>query len=1343
MKHTIAYFFSLVISIQSLANQKQNPALTIDKSMVISSEISNQQVSAFAEDAFGHIWISTIRGLNKFNINEYHQYFNTNDSLSISDNRINQVYTDSKNRLWVATINGISRYNDQDCFDQIPISSVSNNAIYFFENLDGKLFVSLNFEICVFNEQTQEFTPVIRNLDHKNFRTSCFVDYSNNIWVVTPWKVACYDSHNYKLIEEHERKRYTTFSYLDKTGKLWLASWSSLEIYDIKKGSYTSAPQTITEHPLLKDAIIHRMYPYNQSSLIIFTQKHGLFLFNTLNNNIIHQSESGFPFLVPDYEITAFYIDSQKNIWMGSFDQGYTVRYNYEERFNNNIYLQSKLNGLSIISVATDLNNNLWMVTRLEGIKIYRGDNHDLLSFPNSELFSFWETFQHKAKKVYIDQQNNIWILSDWMLVRSRFENNKIDVKNWYYFPTGILSVTEDAKGTIWLGGLDHNIYYLDKGMSTFQEFHLFGKEYNFTPIMITLSSGDVLLASFNHDLQIIKAENREILPIPIKHLIKKSLFIPVHLFEDAFGDVWIGTINNGIFRLNMAKKSIEPVNGIGCSDISSLTEDISGNIWVGTLFGLSKYDRTSQQFINFYSNDGIGGNQFNEQSVCRLPDNTLVFGGTHGLTLFNPQNIKYREDIPLLFEVLKIHNKIERPYHSKNIDKHLSFNPKITLEHYQNSFALSFSAIDYGKYERVKYAYKLEGFDKLWIEANNSREAYYSNVPAGRYTFRVKIYNDENTIKETQNEIKVHVKPAPWMSWPALTLYFLIFVFLLIFAVHMQHRITLNLNKARQAEREKEQEHKLNIMNMSFFANLSHEFRTPLTMIAAPVATLSKDVHIKGEAKQLIHIIQKSVNRMLRLVNQLMDFNKLENDTLKLKVKLCNIVEELRRSTDIFQLNAREKEIEFKTYGLEDNFETWLDADKLEKIMANLLSNALKFSNPGGNIGVSFDVIPLVEAKEIFPLTDRDDSTKWVKIIVSDTGKGIPHDKLEKVFERYYQLDNQSSDKYNWGTGIGLYFTRRLVELHHGYIKATNRDEAGVNFTFILPVSEMAYASEERKPDSEDPQNHKTLLSPESESTMELKPESKKDKPSLLIIDDDIDIVHYLKTLLSPQFEISYRFDADSAFKALKDIKPDLILCDVVMPGSDGYAFSRNVKDSLDFCHIPVILVTAKASVDNQVEGLNSGADAYVTKPFDPNYLLALINSQLSNRRKIQTMLVSATKTERLEKDILTPQDNNFMSELYQLMENELSNPELNINRMTDVLKISRTKFYYKVKGLTGENPAILFKTYKLNRAAEFILEGKMNISEIADITGFSTPSHFSVSFKKHFGVSPKNYRG
>ncbi|MDD2727000.1 MAG: response regulator, partial [Proteiniphilum sp.] len=359
----------------------------------------------------------------------------------------------------------------------------------------------------------------------------------------------------------------------------------------------------------------------------------------------------------------------------------------------------------------------------------------------------------------------------------------------------------------------------------------------------------------------------------------------------------------------------------------------------------------------------------------------------------------------------------------------------------------------------------------------------------------------------------------------------------------------------------------------------------------------------------------------------------------------------------------------------------------------------------------------------------------------VSDTGMGIPEDQQEKIFERYYQMNEHSQGVYNWGTGIGLYYARRLAELHHGYINAMNRPEgSGALFVYILPVGDNAYTADEKEISIET-QDEAFPIQADEQLSLQNMGQPTDDLPTILVVDDDTEIIHYLRSLLQGQYNITSRFDAESAYKSLQEKETDLVLSDIVMPGSSGIELCRMIKEDIQLCHIPVVLITAKATVEDQVEGLNTGADAYVTKPFDPNYLLALLKSQLSNREKIRNLLGKTTKTERITENVLSPQDNAFMTDLYQLMEMELSNPELNITRMTEMLQISRTKFYNKVKGLTGENPNVFFKKYKLNRAAELLSEGKYNISEVADMTGFATLSHFSASFKKHFGKSPSKY--
>ena len=737
---------------------------------------------------------------------------------------------------------------------------------------------------------------------------------------------------------------------------------------------------------------------------------------------------------------------------------------------------------------------------------------------------------------------------------------------------------------------------------------------------------------------------------------------------------------------------------------------------------GLNRIDCKTGKVTPFFKTDGTGGNQFNDRAACSLPNGELIFGGTHGVTIFNPERKQTVEKTRLVFEALKVHNQVMNPKKNGCIDSIMEKRPVIRLKHYQNSFSITYAALAYSDYERVNYAYKLDGFDDDWIDAGKRHEAYYANLPAGHYTLRVKAHSKGYQGFQAEDEIEIIVCPAPWNSWWAWVVYIAIAVMILGRIKAIRSRIVQNKLEMLKAQQEKEHEKKINAMNMSFFSNISHEFRTPLTMIAGPVGMLCDDKTLTSDKRKLLLIIQRSVARMLRLVNQLMDFNKLENDTLKLKVARADIIGQLQLISDVFKVNAEEKDITMRTEGLEDSFLMKLDCDKLDKIVSNILSNALKFTPKGGHICLSFDV---EEGNAV--------------IRVGDSGPGIPPSECENIFKRFYQLNNKQEGIYNWGTGIGLYFSRQLANLHHGSLTAGNAtDGHGAVFTLTLPTDETIYSPEElAMPDSQQtafPLNEQLpqILDEQAEN---------QDKPTVLVVDDDTEVVNYLQTLLMPYYNVTYKFDADSAYKSICESEPDVILCDVIMPGKDGYELCRAVKQNLQVCHIPMILVTAKATVENQVEGLNTGADAYITKPFDPKLMLAMIHSLLDNREKLKQLLTHSTQTtDKIEKE-LSPQDRAFMEQLYQVMEEGLSNAELDVAHLTASLHVSRTKLYYKMKGLTGANPSAFFKTYKLNRAAELIKEGKYTMSEVADMTGFSTPSHFSTSFKKQFGVSPSEY--
>ena len=1340
-KSSIAVFFLLLVCSCTQRNYIQESP---DGSRIVSDDISNQQITSFAEDAMGHIWIGTLRGLNKSVVHEYHQYFISDDSTGLCDNKIRKIFKDSKDRLWIATADGICLYTDQDGFKEIRNLSFSRNVVDIFEDSDGRIFLNMVISLQEYNPRSNQFETVIIDFDpERNFVNRCFLDQMNRIWSVTATSIRCFNTSTFEEIIHLKTEMFYSYVFMHNNGELWLVAGNRLSIFDTKTAKFIETPQAMKNHPVLSQSAINLIYAYSNSSLLINTQD-GVFLYDFVSGTVIHQSEDGFPFEVPDAIITTMFTDSQKNLWIGSLDQGYSVRHSYKKLFNNSTFLRLRTDQQSVTSVAQDKIGRIWFATQKIGLLMYNPTDKTINNIDVEKFFPENKYSPNRVARIFIDNDNAIWLMTDLnKLIKCRYEDGELREDAVFWMPfTSITCMTQDNNGTIYASGIGENIYTLAKGEKEFEIVPLYPKTFVYTTGLIKLWSGEILVASFAQNLRLINPENQSISEININKHINRAVFMPTVLFQDSGGDIWIGTLVNGLFRYRFKTKTIEAMEGVSCSDISDIQEDAQGNLWVSTLFGLSKYDRTVDKFTNYYKSDGIGGNQFNERSSCQLTSGTLIFGGTHGLTFFNPVDVTVRRNIPLLFEDLKIYDKLVIPGKNNSIDRHLSYRPDIRLKHDENSFSISFTALDYTEYERVRYYYMLDNFDKFWIDAGNNKNAYYSNLPSGKYTFRVKITNNDQTIDINENSINVIIVSAPWFSWWAQCFYLLTAMMVIFFIHKTRQRIIINKQAAEQSRVEKEQEQKVNKMNMSFFANISHEFRTPLTMISGPVNQLCDDASIRDENKKLLYIVQRSVNRMLKLVNQLMDFNKLDNDALKLKVKRTDITSEVFRLTEIFRINTNNKSISLNICGFEESFIAWTDSDKIDKIMGNLISNAVKFTPVHGSIDVLFDVITSNEASALFHLTSQDTGTEYIKLSVANSGENIPEVQLDKIFERFYQLNHQQKGAYNWGTGIGLYYARRLAELHHGYIKATNREGGGTVFTLIIPVDEQAYSSDERSPENDRQDEAFPLLTNDQYQLLDDAKSDAGERYTILVVDDDTEVAHYMKVLLSPYYRVVYRFDAASALQVVEKDAPDLILSDVVMPVTSGYDLCRTIKNNIHLCHIPVVLVTAKVTIENQVEGLNTGADAYVTKPFDPAYLLALLKSQLLNRENVRHLLGKTTKIDKIESNVLSPQDNAFMSELYKLMETELSDSELNITRMTDAMKISRTKFYYKIKGLTGLNPNVFFKTYKLNRAAEFLREGKHNMSEIADLTGFSTLSHFSASFKKQFDISPSEYK-
>ena len=610
-----------------------------------------------------------------------------------------------------------------------------------------------------------------------------------------------------------------------------------------------------------------------------------------------------------------------------------------------------------------------------------------------------------------------------------------------------------------------------------------------------------------------------------------------------------------------------------------------------------------------------------------------------------------------------------------------------------------------------------MEGFDPKWNTVYSEGHAYYSHLPEGKYTLRVKVAS--TTGETAERSVKVTVKPPWWMN--PLMRFFVYPVIVLLFiagVVYLWYKRMLGKQKLMAAVKEKEQEQMANEMNMRFFSNISHEFRTPLTLINGALSMIESRSN-----DRLLMIMRRNTQRMMRIINQLMDFNKLENGMLKLSVSKTDVTQLTSQIVEMFEATLKSKSMDCHEDFPAEAIISWVDTDKYEKVMVNLISNAIKYSSEG-----SFLTVRLSAEEEM--LTVR----------VEDGGIGVPEDKREEIFLRFYQLKH-SGRLPAIGTGIGLYYTKSLVELHHGQIRCMGNSPQGSIFTFSLPMNKDAYKSEEIQED-ETPISIDHLPASTSE-TSAAEPDKVKSSAKLLLVDDDTEVLNFLQLLLSPYYQIYTFKNALSAYREIETIEPDLILSDVMMYELDGYELCRMVKENATLCHIPVVLLTAKTRLEEQIHGLDCGASAYVTKPFSPQYLLSMVNSQLDNVRRIRQSLMSSTKVPVSEEKVMEESDKKFMDSFYKYIEEHISDAELQMNEVTVLFGMSRSKLFYKTKSLTGETPNAFFKAYKLNRAAEMIFEGKEKLSYIADITGFSSPSHFSSSFKKQFGCSPSEYKG
>lgn len=1298
----------------------------------ISQDISFLDINGFAEDSLGYMWIATLGGLDRYNGYDFlHFSHQASDSTSLLNDFVFSLLIDSSHNLWIGTSSGLNRYNyEKQCFENfsgkytVPIYSM-------FEAPDGKIWLATSSGAGYINKEKHHivFPNRIENVN------LLWKDKSQRLWMGLNEErgMAVRKTDREWKYFTLPRSRKVTCIYVDPQDKWWLGTDHGIVIFNPVTQTFEASVIPHSENEQLDKMQITFIKEIEPLKLLIGTTTDGFFYYDILSHTLQHNSPLRFnPQLSP--QLHTCFNDRQGNVWIGSYDKGFVVSKKNGSNFNTNQVLSNYFKGMFVTRILEDRDKNLWIATRYKGLYLYNSQEGIKREIQIPEK-GFLED-------IYIDSRKRIWIAFEHKLLRGNITQAGMVQIDRLFNIENVRVVKEDRLGNIWIGSWN-GLYKLTNdniGSKAPQKIYTAN-----IPDINVLHNGDILFSAFGKGVFRIKAKTTTAIPVQFPKRFNQIANNCVTIFEDMQHRIWLGTYGNG--ALCNKGKSFIPFSvstGLPNNNTLCIKEDRNGNIWLSTSHGISMISFINRQpkIKNYFKTDGTLGDQYHEKAGCKGYDGKIFFAGNHGITFFNPEDIKPNTDAPAInIEDLKIFNKSARPGQKDSpLQKDILFTKQVTLNHRQTTISIDYAGIDFLSPEKLAYKYKLEGFEKQWNNVGTFRRAAYSNLPAGKYTFYVSAINGDGIESVHSASLEIIVKPAPWFTWQAWLVYILGSIGLGIFMMRFFIKLRLNKQLAEIEHNEREREREMAQMKMTFFTNISHELRTPLTLISAP---LEKILSTQSDARSihLLNTISRNTKRLWQLANQIMDFSKVENGTLRLHVQHTEIIAQLRTIFEGFIYVAERKgiEISFRPHATE--MWIWADQDKIEKILYNLLSNAIKHTPHGESICLSTRIIDAEQVATAYTLPDKNSLQSYLEISVTDHGESIPENKMKSLFVRYQQIETSSGYKPDYsGNGIGLHYTKALVEAHRGYIKASIMPEGGMCFSFALSVDDI-YADKEKQEASE----ALFVTSPLREAVTE-KPQDATPKPhtyTLLIAEDNIELLDFIADLLSQEYSVIKAPDGKKAWEAVKRHTPDLVLTDVIMPGMSGYELCTAIKDNIDYCQIPVVMLTAKIVTADRIEGLDHGADAYICKPFDANELQLIIKNLLKHKDRLRRYFSTPGMQEQTPSDQpFLSADYIFLNKLNTLLESELSNPNLDIDDIATRLGYSRSVFYRRIKALTNIAPNDFLRTYRLKRAAEMLTSSSASLSEVSDRTGFSSYSYFSKVFKKQFGLSPKDYR-
>ncbi|TDQ08665.1 hybrid sensor histidine kinase/response regulator transcription factor [Pedobacter metabolipauper] len=1366
----VKQYLLLLIALCPLLSAASGPFL---KFTTISRDngLSNSTINCIVQDSKGFMWFGTNDGLNKYDGYQMMVYkYNAQNKSSISDNYIRHIYEDRQKNLWVGTSNGLNLFDrEKGIFitykHQVnkPGSLSDNSISSIHEDHYGNLWIgTYHGGLNIFNRQTKKFTVFKRNTGNQslNYVNYIFEDRDHNLWVAAGSGLNRFNYKTNKFSEEllipnfranirvmqqapngdfwigtensgiyvvstktkmirhldHIEKDASSIGsnsindlIFDHKGNLWVGCVNGgLNLLTPgSSGFHHYAEDPVNKPGALQQKTVSALFEDNQGNLWIGTHRGGVKLYAPKSQNFEFFQHEDSKNSLSYNDVKAFYEDPKGNIWIGT-DGGGLNKYNRSDNsfkhYRYNAFDKSSISCDAVLDIIDDNRGNLLIATWGGGLNVFNektGTFKRLLNNPNDNS----SISSNHVYKVLKDRKGNFWIgtynggLNRYNPDNHTFSKITRDPQNITSFlGYDIVSLNEDKKGNIWIGTDDAGLNCFDVTTNSFRHYFL-SKEKN-----------------------------------PIVEVI----------YTDSKGRVWAGQSGLYLYNEENDKFDLYPKNSILASEfIKGIVEDESGSLWISTLNGLFKFNPDKGTYKKYNKADGLQSEEFSANAFLKSRDGKLFFGGIRGFNSFYPQNILINNFIPKVYLTeFQIFNKKITPLDRNSpLKSDINTAKEIILKHDQSTFALSFAALNYTATSNNLYAYKLEGFDKQWISIGHDRKAFYTNIDPGTYIFKVKGSNNDGIWNNHETTITIIIRPPYWQTLWFRILTGLILITVAYYALSFKRK--LELDKLEKLKKEE-----LHQIQLQFFTNISHDLRTPLTLIMGRLERLIKE-DAGATAGRHFASLFKNANRLMNLINELMDFKKVESSALSLKVARGNIDVFIDEITDEFVVLAHEKQLSLSFKKNLTITDTWFDRQILEKIALNLIHNAIKYTSAGGKVTVEiadFQNMTVSSYKNELLIKNEHQSKQYLAIKVTDTGIGIDKDSLKHLFERYYRITES-----HLGSGIGLAFVKSLVALHKGEIYVYSEKNKGTEVIIKIPCLRDDYNESEIwnetlirsavRLESVIPVLQYTA-EPSSTAVDDLMEEVNTHtiKKHILIVDDNPEIIELLKDSLSNNYQISAAADGANGITKAKAEYPDLIISDIMMPGMNGIDFCRLIKEDLETSHIPFLLLTARDNIDSKIEGVESGADYYFSKPINFKLLCLTIKNIFEQRHKLKNHYAKDHQIEVREL-VHSARDKEFIDKLLLHITENMSDPYLDADFLSAQMCMSKTKLYNKIKSITGQSIGEFIRTMRLQKAKEIMIHEDIFITDVMYRVGMQTQSYFTRAFKKEFGKTPTQF--